>query len=400
MEKVIVLGAGYVALGVVKALAKEGVPVILLFSEPHDHACHSRFVSERVRIPNPMRDSDTLFNLLMETKENWDGALLIPTLDEYVIFVSQNRTELEKRYVFTVQDWEVTRRIINKNLLYSQAREIGVPTPRFFLPDSVQFLHERRNEFFYPCILKPYETHKFDRIYRTKVLMIHDFQELVERFTDTQQNNLKVMISEIIPGDDSCLFHYRSYTDSQGNVSAEMCTQKLRQYPTGFGQAAVARTIPMIPEIRHLALKLLKSFSYRGESSAEFKLDHRDNQYKLMEINVRPVLPEWHFVTAGINFPHITYLDLIKNTRTTPPTYRHEIYWIHNYWQVVHFVESLRSGTLDLREFLRPFWKKKVFVVPFLDDPIHFIIETYFTGKRALKSRPSRVLGNRPKGGN
>jgi hypothetical protein len=52
---------------------------------------------------------------------------------------------------------------------------------------------------------------------------------------------------------------------------------------------------------------------------------------------------------------------------------------------MVHFVESLRSGTLDLREFLTPFWKKKVFVVPFFDDPIHFLIETYFMGKKALE---------------
>jgi predicted ATP-grasp superfamily ATP-dependent carboligase len=105
--KVIVLGASYGALAVVRALAKEGIPVILMFSDPHDHACHSRFTSQRVRIPNPMDDSEGLLALLMETKEDWDGALLIPTLDEYVIFVSQNRTELQKRYVFTVRDWDV-----------------------------------------------------------------------------------------------------------------------------------------------------------------------------------------------------------------------------------------------------------------------------------------------------
>lgn len=356
-----------------------------MFTEKHDHAYHSRYISQRVRIPNPMDDSNGLLKLLMETKENWDGALLIPTLDEYVIFISQYRDELKKRYVFTVQDWDVTNRIINKNLLYIQAKSVGVPTPQFFFPDSIQFLQERQNELSYPCLLKPFETHKFDRIYRKKVLLVHDFNELIEKFIDTQKNKLDVMISEIIPGSDSSLFHYRSYIDSQGNVLAEICTQKLRQYPTGYGQAAVSRTVPMIEEIRHWALKLLRSFSYQGESSVEFKLDQRNNQYKLMEINVRPVLPEWHFVTAGINFPYITYLDLVENVRTMSQPYRNELYWIHNYWEMVFFIESLRSGKLNLREFLRPYWKKKVFVVPFFDDPIHFIIETYFISKKALK---------------
>jgi len=386
--KVIVLGASYGALGVIKALVKEGVPVILMFSDPHDHACQSRFITRRVQIPNPMDDSSGLLDILMKPGNGLEGALLIPTLDEYVIFISQNRDELKKKFVFTVQDWETTRRIINKNGLYPQAKSVGVPTPQFFFPDSVESLYENRDKFLYPCILKPFETHKFDRIYKRKVLIVHNFDELVERYADTLENNMGVMISEIIPGADNTLFHYRSYIDSQGTLLAEMCTQKIRQYPPGFGQAAVARTIPLIPQVRDQALKLLRSLSYRGESSTEFKLDKRDNQYKLMEINVRPVLPEWHFATAGISFPYITYLDLIENVRKPSLTYRQELYWIHNYWDTVNFIESLRSGTLNLKEFIQPYLKKKVFVVPFMDDPIHYFSETFFNTKKVLTRKP------------
>jgi predicted ATP-grasp superfamily ATP-dependent carboligase len=386
-RKSIVLGASYVALGVIKAFAKVGISVILMYTEPNDHAYHSRFISQRIRIPNPLDDSAGLLRLLMETDENWDGALLIPTLDEFVIFISQNSSALKKKYVFTVRDWDITKRIINKNMLYPQAQSIGIPTPKFFFPDSVEYITEKQNELFYPCILKPYETHKFDRIYRSKVLEIHDFQELVLKYADTQKNRLDVMISEIIPGDDSSLFHYRSYIDSQGHVLAEMCTQKLRQYPTGYGQASVARTIPLIEEIRDYSLMLLRSFSYQGESSAEFKFDQRDKQYKLMEINIRPVLPEWHFVAAGINFPYLTYLDLVRNVRTISQSYSYGLYWIHNYWEIIYLIESLKSGKLNLSEFLRPYFSKKVFVVPFFDDPIHFIIETYYLGKKVLNRK-------------
>jgi D-aspartate ligase len=384
MKKVIVLGESYPALGVVKGLAKEGVFVILMFTDPNDITSHSRFVSQRIRIPSPMTDSDGLLGVLMDPKETWDGALLIPTRDEYVVFVSQNSAELRKRFVFTTQDWDITKRIINKNYLYPQAQAAGILTPQVFFPDSVQFITEKRNEFTYPCILKPFESHKFYQIYKRKMLMIHNFEELVEKFIDTQKHKLAVMISEIIPGDDSSFSHYRSYIDSQGEVLAEICTQKLRQYPSGFGVAAVAKTIPIIEELRQQVLKLLGSLSYRGESSAEFKLDPRDNQFKLMEINVRPTVPELHFVAAGINFPYITYLDLVENKRIPSLNYLKELYWIHNYYETVNFVKLLGSGNLNMREFFKPYWKKKVFEISFLDDPINYLISTYFIGIKAL----------------
>ena len=135
---------------------------------------------------------------------------------------------------------------------------------------------------------------------------------MIEKFAEARHHELDVMVSEIIPGADSDLYHYRSYIDSQGSILAEMCTKKLRQHPPGFGVACVSKTIPMIHEIRQLALKLLRHFAYQGESSVEFKLDNRNNRYNLMEINIRPVLPELHFVAAGINFPFITYLDLVE----------------------------------------------------------------------------------------
>jgi predicted ATP-grasp superfamily ATP-dependent carboligase len=128
----------------------------------------------------------------------------------------------------------------------------------------------------------------------------------------------------------------------------------------------------------------LRCLSFQGESSAEFKLDYRDEKYKLMEINIRPVVTEWLFVAAGINFPYITYLDLVDNRRTETKNYDQELYWIHNHWELANFVISLRSGNLDIKEFLAPYWKHKVFLYPFLEDPIHFSMEVYLNGRKVL----------------
>jgi predicted ATP-grasp superfamily ATP-dependent carboligase len=387
-RKAIVLGGHYSALNVVRALGQNGIQVIVLSQSPHDHACHSKFVTEQVVIPDPVKNSDELLELLMGIERDWDGALLIPSLDPFIIFVSQNRSMLKKRFFFTVQNWDVIDRIINKNKLYPIAQGLDIPTPKIFLPESVQFIKERQSEMFYPCILKPNETHKFREVYGGKVLFVDNYQELIKMYVDTKQHGLEVMISEIIPGDDTSIFSYRSYIDSHGEVLAEMCTQKLRQYPTGFGQGSVVRTIPMIPEVRNQALKLLRKLSYRGQSSTEFRLDSRDGQYKLMEINTRPVVTEWLFVKAGINFPYLTYLDLVEDIREKPAAYLLELYWIHNIWESMTFVNSLVAGNLNLGSFFDPYWKKKVFILSFFEDPLHFLIEIFQYSKKAI----TRVL--------
>jgi predicted ATP-grasp superfamily ATP-dependent carboligase len=391
MKRTIVLGSNYTALGVCRALASEGIEVIHLSTEHFDIARFSRFVSRSIKAPSPTKESSKLLELLMNTKENWDGALLTPTSDSTVIFLSKNRQALAKRYIPAVQDWNVIERIIDKKSLYIQAHKIDIPTPKVVFPDSVQSLMERKKELSYPCIIKPHQTPRFASIFRKKVLIISSLEELIKRFNEVQHHELDVMVSEIIPGPDSDLYHYRSYIDNQGSILAEMCTKKLRQHPPDFGSACASKTIPMIYEIRDLALKLLRCFSYHGESSVEFKLDKRDNHYKLIEINTRPVLPELHFVAAGINFPLITYLDLVENIKTEKLVYDTDIYWIHNFTDTRKLLRNLRSRKISLNDYFLPYRKKKVFCVPFFDDPMPFLIMSFKRGMALARSFAERV---------
>jgi len=305
-------------LAAAKGLSQKGVRVALLVSSPHEHASNSIFVSQLILGPDPEVDSDKLVNILMDLEKNWDGRLLVPALDEYVMFVSQNSVRLKDRFVFAVQDWGLISRIIHKNFLYIEPQKADIPTPRFFLPDFIDALKKWQ-----------------------------------DKFMDAQINNLDVTISELIPGDDTSIFSYRCYIDSQGEVLAEMCTKRVRQYPPRFGQGAVQRTVPMIPEICCLGLKLLRSLSYREEATVEFRLDCRDNEYRLMEIYVTPAAAAWFLIKAGMNFLYITYLDLVKNTRQILQNYDHELCRIHNHWEVVNPSDFWMTHKLNLRKFLR-----------------------------------------------
>lgn len=391
MGKAIVLGCDNVGLGVIRSLAAAGIKIMAVPTEEYEFAHFSRFVTTKTRIISPIKENDRLLDFLLNAKDDWDGALLMPTNDASVVFVAQNREALSARYVPAVQEWDVIKRILNKGSLYRQAEKIGIPIPEVLFPDSVDFLNQRQDELSYPCILKPYETHRFFPVFGKKLFVINSFEELVEKFTEVQRNDLKVMVSEIIPGADDCFYHYRSYINGQGDILAEMCTQKLRQNPPGFGVARVARTVPMIEEIGRLALSLLKSFTFHGLSSAEFKFDSRDNQFKLIEINVRSALPERLLVAAGINFPYIIYLDRVKDVRILPPTYEPETYWIDNFMDIPGFIKWRNVENWTFKDYLRPYWKKKVFCVPFFDDPLPFIVKSWILLKQVAKSCISRL---------
>jgi D-aspartate ligase len=388
--RAIVLGGHYVALAVVRALGKEGVRVLVVASDPDDHACHSKFVSDVVMAPDPSVDDAGLLESVLGIGQEWDGAFLIPSLDEYVLWVARNQTQLGRRFVFSAPGREVIDGIVDKSLLYAAAREAAIPMPDFLVPDSVESLEYWRASGRYPCILKPYESRRFSGIYGTKVLVADDFAELTEKYLDTRRHGLDVMVCEIIPGDDSTIFSYHCYIDSRGEVLAGLCTEKLRQYPPGFGQGSVVRTVPIIPEVRDSAIRLLRHVGYRGEASTEFRFDRRDNLYKLMEINTRPIVYERLLVDAGVNLPYLTYRDLMHDVRIAPSGCDTDLHWIHNHWEMVNFVRQLKSGHLHPRAFFAPYGKRRVMAVPFREDPAHYLREVLRYGGLAFKRMSER----------
>jgi predicted ATP-grasp superfamily ATP-dependent carboligase len=383
MNKAVVLGTGFNAYSLIRAFGSAKIYVVHLSYKPSDFARRSKFVCQWHRVPSPETDGPALLKFLLYHSKIEKGAFIIGSDDASVIFLSKNREMLSKRFIPAHESWEVIGRIINKDRLYKNAKDLGVPVPMIIIPKKGDDPSQIAASMNFPCIVKPFQSTRFAGIYRKKVLVAHNPGQLNQALMDTNRHGLDVMISEIIPGEDTRLCHYRSYIDSSGCILAEMCTRKVRQHPPGFGMACAAKTIPIAPVIRDQAMKLLRGLCFRGESSAEFKLDPRDQQYKLMEINVRPVLPEEHFAAAGINFPSLAYQDLVNGIRTPCDRYELGLYWINNFHDTIGYIQSLgkKGGRVKLRQFLKPYRHRHLVCVPFGDDPKPFmaaLFETFY----------------------
>lgn len=376
-----ILGDGDVALGVIHSLARAGIGISHIYTNPSEHAHHSRFVQKGVLAPSP-DDSTSLLECLKELGRKHPGSCLIPCSDDLVLFTARNRESLRECFRPAVPPLEALEQIIDKAALCNLSVSLGIPAAKTWMPASVDELNFCLDEITFPCILKPSESHRFFKVYKRKLLVIQTRDELVEAFRETLQRGISVMVSEIITGDDSSLYHYRSFMNKDGRIVGELCTQKLRQHPAGFGVASYSRTVPMKPELREMTLSLLRNLGYRGFSSAEYKLDGRDGRFKLVEINVRPVLPERLFAEAGVNFCQIACTDNSDMESPSSCVYETEIYWVHNFFEIIRLVYH---RNLNLKDFLQPYWKKRlVKCVPFFYDPVPFITRIRgFLGEQA-----------------
>jgi transcriptional regulator with XRE-family HTH domain len=122
----VVLGAETAALGVVRALGRRGVPVVVLHYGSGDTAHRSRYVVGRARITAPHEDEAGFVADVLAAAARWGGALLLPTSDEAVVAVSRNLSALRERYTVACTPWEITATFIEKRLTYALAERSGV----------------------------------------------------------------------------------------------------------------------------------------------------------------------------------------------------------------------------------------------------------------------------------
>jgi predicted ATP-grasp superfamily ATP-dependent carboligase len=199
-------------------------------------------------------------------------------------------------------------------------------------------------------------SHLFVSRYGVKNFEIADNESLSDRFSRCATDGMDVVVQEIIPGPDSRLERLQTYVNSKGRLSAHFFHNKLRQHPPTFGVMRVGFSTGRNPEVEALAERLLAHGGYRGYASIEFKRDPRDEQLKLIEINVRMPRSGLLAVAAGVNFPWIIYKDLVENEQLYVDSYAEGQYWIDTLPDLMHLIVN-PSGEQhgSLREYLGPY---------------------------------------------
>jgi predicted ATP-grasp superfamily ATP-dependent carboligase len=265
------------------------------------------------------------------------------------------------------------RRAWDKRATYALAAELEIPTPRTWYPAVVADLAAIDAEP--PFAIKPAIKEHFIYATKSKAWKAETRPQLValfERAAGIVEDG-EVMIQELIPGDGRHQFAYCAFFKDRQAV-AKMVVQRRRQHPPEFGRASTFVQTVELPQLEALAERFLRSIDYYGLIELEFKLDPRDGQFKLLDVNART----WGYHTigtrAGVDFPYLLYADQVGE-RVEPCSATPGVRWIRLATDLPTAVVEFLHGQLDWRAYGRSVASSNVEAVFSTRDPLPGLVE-------------------------
>jgi len=369
----VITGGDFQALGVLRTLAKKGIPTILLDGD-HCISKYSKYNRKFFRSPQPS-DTQQYLNFLIDLakKEKLSGWVIFPNSDAAVYILSKYRDRLEEHYRIPTPCWEVVRKVYSKKETYKIAEKNGIAIPKTYYPAALEELVKL--DLRYPVVIKPSIRDHFYSKVKTKAFKINNKKELVKTYQWVCSiiDPSEVLVQDFIPGGPKNLYSFCPFFEN-GKAITSVMARRPRQHPMEFGHASTFAELVDIPELQQIAEKFLRLINYFGIAEVEFMLDPRDNHYKLLEVN--PRVWGWHTlaVAAGVDLPFLLYQHMIGEKVETPSILR-DTAWVRLITDIpIAFTEIIR-GNLKIADYIASMKKKKEFAVLSLDDPLPFVAE-------------------------
>ena len=188
-------------------------------------------------------------------------------------------------------------KMLDKRTQMAAAARAGVATPWTRWGTPIELL-AAAEESPYPAIVKPAFSHLGVQALGAKALRCATPDEL--RTVLERVAGIDVLVQEYVPGGDDELYTAGLFVCEAGHVA--FTGRKLKQHPPGLGIARLAEQVDE-PTLIPGSVALLEELGYEGVSQVEYKRDHRDGSFRLMEANFRP----WTWVglatACGVNLP-------------------------------------------------------------------------------------------------
>lgn len=249
----------------------------------------------------------------------------------------------------------------NKNILetldkfyqYKICKQFDIPCPDFQNVLKVKDL-SLVNKLKFPILVKPTKrkdlvTKVFRNLYLDNYQAFEKNLVIIKKFIS---QGIGFIFTEFIPGDDTNIYAYTCFRSNEGEILNFWTGKKLNQYPNVYGVfSSASNSAPKIIE-KH-GFKLVQALKGYGIIQPEFKFDFRDGKYKLMEVNMRPMM--WHRTgcISGVKLMETQYFY-----GSNKPTKK----YIQNKKDIVHFIFMIHEiSNLIARKGYFKFFKKNLF---------------------------------------
>lgn len=379
----IVIGGDYQGLGIVRSLGRQKVPVCVIDDE-RSVARFSKYTTHAVRVDS-LRDEAQTVDQIVEIgrRLNLQGWVLFPTRDETVAALARHRPRLLEYFRVPTPDWNATQWVWDKRNTYCRARELGIPIPPTWYLKHVDELDQVDAEP--PYVLKPAIKEHFVYNTKAKAWRANDRRELREMFQRAAAlvGPGEMMVQGMIPGDGRQQFAFCAFY-KDGCALGSMMTRRTRQHPPEFGRSSTYVETVNAPQLQVLSERFLNSINYYGLVELEYKLDLRDGEYKLLDVNGRT----WGYHTlgfgAGVDFPFLLYADQIGKS-IEPCCARVGIKWMRLLTDLPTGILEITHRRQELWEYLKTLKGIDVEAVFSASDPLPGIVELALLPYLAVK---------------
>jgi len=385
----LILGGQLNGYSTIRELYENFVEHIVLFDDERSIASVSNKIKFFKRV---IKKRELLKQALDQLHETYKYIVIFPTTDLFLELLSELYDEISE-FCFVPTNPKNLRVSIDKYVQYDFCEKLGIPYPKTRSLDSILVNSGNISDLSFPIVIKPtkhYQQHPF------KTLFLHTeaaFEKHKSYFKKLILEGKKLIASEFIPGDDTTLYFYIAYRSKSGEILNEFTLKKLNQVHGLFGLfSSVSNECPEI--IAKYGRKLFDGMDLKGICNAEFKYDHIEEDYKLVEINLRSPMLQRIGNKSGVHFQYCQYLDALgssvpKQSQVKSKTI-HLVYMQHEiinlvkrrgYWK--HFKHNIFGG--DERHF----------AVFNFRDPMPFFYEFIILGKKCWKILSSLSPGLR-----
>ncbi|MDY0131692.1 MAG: hypothetical protein RBR53_03395 [Desulforegulaceae bacterium] len=245
---------------------------------------------------------------ISDKEADFDNVFFVPTTDQDNIFILENYdklSELGHKFITSKKTLSIA---LDKYLFYKDLSSKNILTPTTWLLDKKFIL---KKDLFFPLILKPcfpgeWKTAEMSAFMENrKAVFIKNILELKHWYNKLETFNSKIIVQEIIEQKNDENYSFCGYSDENGKVLWGFLTQKLIQYPEGFGTGVMCTTVDNLFLYSKLQ-KIVEEIGVEGIFELEVIRSKKDDKLYVIELNPR----HWgqHSISTklGVN---ITLLD-------------------------------------------------------------------------------------------
>jgi predicted ATP-grasp superfamily ATP-dependent carboligase len=342
----------------IRALSGQGDSIDMAWNIPR---IRSVYAQNYFTITSSQKDDAKYIEDIISLYKRNSYEMILPFGNASYYAVSKHSERLISEDIkFMAPDYDTFTIAHDKFKTIQFCKKLGIKTPELFTDYKESDIESIANHVQYPVVIKA----KSGVGIFTGLRYANNKKELLDYYNEVSSFNAVTgafnyeapMIQEFIPG----FIHDACTLTNRGHVIAVLTQRRHLMYPIYGGVGAVNVTTHE-KKLSDLARQLLEEAKWHGPAQVEFKLDERDKEYKLIELNPKLWGTLDLSLKVGYNFPAMIR-DILLEKPFTPPV---------AYPEGVRYKFLFPQATIAYCQMIKDFGLRSIF------DPVKYELTYY-----------------------